>query len=191
MGRRSDHTRTELKEMAINAAIEMIEKEGLKNFSTRNVAREIGYTIGTIYNIFRDMDELILYVSFHALGELYKQLKTKRDLLSMAKAYIEFAYERHNLWSVLFEHRLPEGEDSPEWLEHQIKQIFDLVEKTLSKKAPDVSQKEIEKSAKIIWAGVHGICVLSLSGKIENTKAEEAKKLAKEFLENYLKGFEK
>ena len=51
MARRNDHTRDELKEMAISAGQSIIIHEGFNKFSARKVARNIGYTVGTIYNI--------------------------------------------------------------------------------------------------------------------------------------------
>ena len=52
MARRNDNSRDELKEMSIAAGQEIILAEGFASFSARKVAKNIGYTIGTIYNIF-------------------------------------------------------------------------------------------------------------------------------------------
>ena len=57
MARRSDHSREELYELALEKAGEIAEKEGLRGLTARGVAREIGYTIGTLYNIFEDLDD--------------------------------------------------------------------------------------------------------------------------------------
>ncbi len=44
MVRRSDHTKDELKQMAINAGYNIIKSQGFNKFSARKVASEIGYT---------------------------------------------------------------------------------------------------------------------------------------------------
>jgi len=50
MGRRNDHTRKDIKEMAISASLELIEERGFSGLSTRKVASKIGYSVGTLYN---------------------------------------------------------------------------------------------------------------------------------------------
>ena len=50
MGRRSDHSRTELEELIVAAGHRLMEETGFAGFSAREVARRIGYSIGTIYN---------------------------------------------------------------------------------------------------------------------------------------------
>ncbi len=46
MGRRSEHSRDEIREMAVNAAAEIVEKEGFQALTARKVAGSIGYTVG-------------------------------------------------------------------------------------------------------------------------------------------------
>ena len=44
MARRSDHTRDELRRMALDAARAIVEEDGLRGLSTRRLAKAIGYT---------------------------------------------------------------------------------------------------------------------------------------------------
>jgi hypothetical protein len=44
MARRSDHSKDELKEMAITAGYNIIRSQSFSKFSARKVASEIGYT---------------------------------------------------------------------------------------------------------------------------------------------------
>ena len=67
MARRSDHTREELTELAIDAALALIEADGFAQFSARQVAAKIGYTVGTLYNVFGSYDSLLLHVQSQAL----------------------------------------------------------------------------------------------------------------------------
>ena len=48
MARRSDHTQEEIKDLIINASIKLITDIGPSAFGTRAIAREIGYSFGTI-----------------------------------------------------------------------------------------------------------------------------------------------
>ncbi|MEZ5601737.1 MAG: helix-turn-helix domain-containing protein, partial [Candidatus Competibacteraceae bacterium] len=59
MGRRNEHTREELRQIALEAAEELVAAQGLSGLSTRKVAARIGYTVGSLYMIFRNLDDLI------------------------------------------------------------------------------------------------------------------------------------
>ena len=62
MSRRNDHTREEIKEMAINIGSKIIEEDGFNNFSIRKVAKNLGYTVGTLYNVFENYNDLLFHI---------------------------------------------------------------------------------------------------------------------------------
>ena len=74
MARRSDHSREEIKEMALVAAEKMILANGKDGLSARKVAQEIGYTVGTLYLVFKNLDELILHVNGRTLDRLFEKM---------------------------------------------------------------------------------------------------------------------
>ena len=74
MARRSDHTREELRRMALDAARAIIESDGLRALSTRRLAKAIGYTPGTLYQLFEDLDDLIIEVNVETLDALHAAL---------------------------------------------------------------------------------------------------------------------
>jgi len=82
MGRRYDHTRKELKEMAIKAGTKLIEDKGLQNCSARKIAKKIGYSVGTLYNVFENYDDLVLHINAVTLDDLqhYFEENLDRDL---------------------------------------------------------------------------------------------------------------
>ena len=59
MARRSDHTRAELKDLALEAARSIVREKGVSALSTRKLADRIGYTSGTIYQVFQNRDDLV------------------------------------------------------------------------------------------------------------------------------------
>ena len=109
MGRRKDHTREELHEMALAAAWRIAEAEGLRGLGARKVAREIGYTVGTLYNVFTDLDDLVVQLIGRIFDALYEELKElpldggpEADLRSLSNGYIRFTGRRPKLWGLLF-----------------------------------------------------------------------------------------
>ena len=74
MGRRSIHTAEELRELILKAATELIESDGLAGLSAREVARRIGYSPGTLYNVFDNLDDLVLTIEARLLDRLAARL---------------------------------------------------------------------------------------------------------------------
>ena len=50
-----------MKEYFIQAAKDILRGEGLKGISVRNVADQAGYSFATLYNYFKDINDLIFY----------------------------------------------------------------------------------------------------------------------------------
>ena len=81
----------------IEAAEELIQAEGLKNLTIRNVTERAGYGTATLYNYFRDLDELIMYTAFKFRREymqtLSREIKPEMDVLEQfTRLYEIFCY---------------------------------------------------------------------------------------------------
>src|SRR5262245_26890451 len=114
MARRADHTREELHDMALTAAEKITEKHGLSGLTARRVAKRIGYSTGTLYNLFDSFDDLVISMNGRTLDALYEFVliedagaDVETTLKTYAYRYIRFTTERSNLWSVVFATHLP------------------------------------------------------------------------------------
>ncbi len=181
MGRRSDHSRQELHELALTAAWEIAEKEGLRGLTGRRIAREIGYTVGTLYNLFDDLDDLISQLIGRVLGALYDEVKglpldgePESGLRSLAAGYIRFTGRHPKLWSLIFEHRLPEGRDPPTANQHQVLELLGLVERAISPLFPPGREAERLHVARVLWSSLHGICSLESADKLADAETSSA-----------------
>jgi len=196
MARRADHTREELKDLAIKAGLELIKKEGLAGFSARKVAAKIGYTVGTIYNVFGSYDDLILCINAVTLDEWYAFMqaaltrKKANPLRALALAYIEFSRSRYQQWLTLFEYHLTDERNLPDWYVPKMTRFFDLVEEHLLP-ALGGNRRKATRAGHVLWSGIHGICVLSHSGKLSLVKADEPETLALSFIDIFLAGLTK
>ncbi|MDD9899643.1 MAG: TetR/AcrR family transcriptional regulator [Alphaproteobacteria bacterium] len=196
MARRSDHSRPELTELAVKAGVELIEKKGLSGFSARAVARKIGYTVGTLYHVFGDMDGFMLHIHGQTLDDLYAFLTKKLErskkpsLDILAHGYLDFARAHFNRWDALFTFRTTASNEIPPWYAAKLRGLFLLTETALM---PHVGNNEqaAQKHARILWSGIHGICVLSVSGKLDIVNADKAEKQIDMLLETYMAGVEK
>ncbi|HID44223.1 MAG TPA: TetR/AcrR family transcriptional regulator [Chromatiaceae bacterium] len=197
MARRNDHSRDEIREMALAAAEKLVSAQGAKGLSARKVAAAIGYTVGTLYLVFDNLDDLILQINARTLDRLHdrmlEELARHKDpmerLLQLGHTYISFADEETHHWELVFEHRLPEGQQPPEWFREKVARMFSLVETSLEPLATTRSPDEIKQAAAALWSGVHGICILAISKQLDVAGVDSVQDLTHSLMSNYLRGF--
>jgi AcrR family transcriptional regulator len=197
MGRRNEHTREELREISLQAAEKLVIEHGLMGLSARKVAAGIGYTVGSLYMVFRNLDDLIIQMNERTLDRLYETLAVATAkpaaptfaIQALAQAYLSFALSETNRWLALYEHRMPEGQAVPDAFTDKIGRMFDLVQYHLALLCPHRSQEDISLAARALWSGLHGVCMLSLDRKLENIGGRTMQEVVHSLLDNYLAGF--
>ena len=198
MARRSDHSKDELREMSITAAEAIVEAEGITGLSARKVAKQIGYTVGTLYFVFKNLDELILHVNARTLDMLHTQMleattrcrQPKTCIISIGRAYVLFATQHPQRWNMIFEHKLAPGELVPDWFAHKVTQMFELVEQQLAPLLEKQKRRKLDQVSRTLWCGVHGICSLAVNDKLEVTDAESIQQLTDTLITYFLTGLE-
>jgi AcrR family transcriptional regulator len=173
MGRRNDHSREEIRQMALDAGTELLQQQGVAAVSARKVASSINYTVGTLYLVFENLDDLLLQINLRTLELMYDRLHDCLDtrqppleqLRTMAHVYLDFARGNENRWRLVYEHESHLRNDTHEQYLQVSMAMLTLVEQQLSRHA-SFEQEELQKQAGALWGGLHGICMLSLSGKL-------------------------
>ncbi|HYE38044.1 TetR/AcrR family transcriptional regulator [Methylocaldum sp.] len=197
MARRNDHSRDEIREMALKAAETIVEREGAAGLSTRKIANEIGYTVGSLYLIFENLDDLIFHVNARTLDQLAFELDQatarKNDpaavLVELGLTYLRFAASHQGRWNLIFGRGSPTATASPDWYRSHVLVLFDRVEKMLERLAPPRNPNEVALAARALWGGVHGVCTLALTDKLDIAGLSDAEKLTTSLIENYLLGW--
>lgn len=197
MGRRSNHSREELQEMVLKAARVIVVEEGIRALTTRKIATKIGYTVGTLYHFFKNLDDIVVHMNAVTLDMLYKHLeKCEKEggrvlgVKALAYGYLDFSTKHFAEWQVLFEYPLPEGIKYPEGYEERINRIFNLVEQTLRARIR-LSAENASRTARILWSGVHGLCSLHHKGKLHKTQSEDVRVLIDTLILYYLAGLQR
>lgn len=196
MGRRSTHTPQQLRELILDAAQEIIDAQGLAGLSAREIARRIGYSPGTIYNMFANLDDVVLNVEARVLDTLDKRLSDIQQgegtadgrVTRIAHAYLAFTQEKPRLWNLLFEHHMPAGTDLPAWYQQKLEGLMGQVERALAPHFPPGKEADRERAARVLWAGVHGITSLSTADKLSVVTTETAGRLIDDLIGTYLAG---
>lgn len=195
MARRSDHNRDELYDMALSAAGLIVRQDGFHSLTARNVAERIGYSVGTLYNIFKNLDDLILHLNGQTLTVLGEKLgavaisgKPEADVNAMLHVYLGFVEDQRPLWEMLFLHRLPAGQKAPDWYYGKVATVLGPLEEALAPIFLLDQRGEARQAARVLWASLHGIQTLALDGKLDLVSGDSVRALAESLVDNYLTG---
>jgi len=197
MGRRSIHTAEELRELIIQAATDIVERDGLAGLSAREIAKRIGYSPGTLYNVFDNLDDLLLTIEARLLDRLTERLAEtdasgtpEERVRRLTKTYVAFTQERPKLWNLLIEHRMPLGEDIPSWYRAKLEGLLVPLEEALAPLVDGTDPSANRRAARTLWASVHGMTSLSTAQKLAPVAGQGGGSLVDELVATYIAGLE-
>ena len=184
MGRRSDHSRAELEAMIVAEGHRLLAETGFAAFSAREVARRVGYSIGTIYNVFNSLDQLLIAINgrtFELWTDYLRRLVDQGGgdrIRALVQAYFDFAREHPKLWMAIYDHRLPTGVAmAPEDMEKR-RALTQIVFDEIARQLPSRSEGDVEHLARSLIATVHGHCTFELNGSFALMGEKEPVELA-------------
>lgn len=171
MGRRSDHSRNELEEMILATGSALIAEVGLAGFSAREIARRIGYSIGTIHNLFGSSDRLIAAINTRTFGLWAASLDAALDaapagdrIAALVNGYFAFARANPHLWAAIYDHRLAALTEA----DHAARGILtEIVVAEVARALGRPADPQVNTLARSLIATVHGHCAFALSGAWE------------------------
>jgi len=194
MARRKDHAPEELRGLIRVAAQKIIYTKGLDALTARNLAQKVGYTPGTIYNFYRDMDALVTEVNFITLDRLEQACRERIDGLpptfekvkALAYAYADFAHDNVRAWEAIFMHsrQLTSPSRLPKSYQKKLADLFYVIENVLTE-CLKISSADAHKAARLLWACLHGITVLTLDGRLRLIGVEKPHLIIDDLLEKY------
>jgi AcrR family transcriptional regulator len=182
--------------MALEAAERIIENEGYAGLSARKVASAIGYTVGSLYFVFRNLDELIIRINGRTLDQLYSVLINslsdcrlpQQCVSALGDAYLDFAAHHPHRWRMIFEHQPRDDSLSMDFNREKIERFYELVEKQLIALAARPNE-EIVLASRALWNGLHGIAVMTIITRTPLAGAEQAAhQLSRNLINHYLTG---
>lgn len=169
MARRNEHSLEEIRAMVLDAAKTIIVNDGYSTLTVRKIAKEMGYTVGSVYMVFAGMTDLVTHIKADTVDDLIAQLQQlpecapERHIEEWAKTYLQFAVRNFNRWSMIFVHDAAISEGC----QQQINRISSPVEAQFALLAPNCSTQQSRQAARALWSGIHGICSLSLSNELD------------------------
>ena len=171
-----------MKSFFINAGYDILLEDGLNNLTVRKIAKKAGYSYATIYNYFKDYDDLMWNIGLKAINEIADYLtkyynknrdqKSCEDLLRLTyKKYISYFIEHENIYQFIFfkqfnDINLDEKDNPPV--------LFNL-QQDIMKKCVDqgcFKKDDIVIVGDLLTNSINGILSLYYSGKEKLTEKE-------------------
>ena len=161
-----------LKNELIETGIELVNEEGMANFSLRKVAKRVGVTPTACYNHFLDKEELLESMNAHvnellenALNETIAKAKENNEeyiTLAIGKAYVKFFADHARYLNFIYD-------TDNYWIEVREKDIvgdykpFNIFKEAAleNMKKFGVPESEYRDNLIAMWAMVHGLATLS------------------------------
>ena len=165
----------EVRAAVIAAAAKALDSKGLEGAKARLIAQRAGISVGSIYNLFGDLDDLIRIVNGETYDELHgietsalneareKGLSPRDQMLALAKAYLEFVEAHQTRWLAVLAFNRGQTEAPPRWYLEKELALFGIIEDAIESfpKAKNANVRRL--NARALWASIHGIVTIAVA----------------------------
>jgi len=155
----------DLEAALLQAASEMLEKEGLASFTLREVARRAGVSHNAPYRHFPQREALLAALAadgFTLLGRAQREAAASGGLRAMGETYVRFALAHPQRFRLMFGGEVSIAKH--EKLREVATRMFEGLSGALSERVPEAQGARDASIA--AWALVHGLAQLLLGERI-------------------------
>jgi AcrR family transcriptional regulator len=165
-----------LKKALIEAALEIIMREGIDNLSMRSVSKKIGVSHAALYRHFKSKEELVVAIALAGFQMLDVKLSTVNrksgtdpltQLAAGSKAYIAFAVAHPDYYRIMFREQIRNKTDYPT--------LFEAFDKLFKQTVGIITNYQVghrvdaEITAVAIWSLLHGYASLIIDNQKDPT----------------------
>lgn len=182
--------RARTRERIIEAALHVLETEGVGALTIRRIATDVEYSAPVVYQHFANKDALVLELVAHGhrlmLTEFHQAMREPdidRRMTRVASEYVRFAGEHPHLYQVMND-PVVDADERRRVVQPAIDALQELI--TTWSAAHDVVLADPDQACKILWGTLHGIASLGHLGNVGN---DRARRLAEQALHAILLGW--
>jgi AcrR family transcriptional regulator len=154
------HPDPDLEQRILGAASRLWARGGEKALTMRAVAKAAGTTTPTVYERYRDRDDILRALRLETRRELFAALSTTRTLREAFQGHLEFALEHSHAYEVLFD-----GVGKPPSL-HEPWPSFNLMRERVTKRLGGTPRQHTRLML-AVWSLMHGTAMLIIRGGFE------------------------
>lgn len=154
------HPDPDLEQRILGAASRLWARGGEKSLTMRAVAKAAGTTTPTVYERYRDREDILRALRLKTRSELFSALSRTRTLHEAVQRQLEFALENSHAYEVLFD-----GVGCPPSL-YEPWPSFNLMRERLAQQIGG-GPREHNRLILAIWSLMHGTAMLIIRGGFE------------------------
>ena len=154
------HPDPELEQQILAAASRLWARGGEKALTMRAVAKAANTTTPTVYERYRDRDDILRALRLKTRSELFATLTETRTLREAFESHLQFALEHSHAYEVLFD-----GVAKPPSL-HEEWPSFNLIRERIAARLGG-SPRQYTRLMLAIWSLMHGAAMLAIRGNFE------------------------
>ena len=161
------HPDPDLEQRILGAASRLWARGGEKSLTMRAVAKAAGTTTPTVYERYRDREDILRALRMKTRGELFSALSRTRTLHEAVQRQLEFALQNSHAYEVLFDGvgRAPSLYEP--W------PSFNLMRERLARQIGG-TPREHNRLILAIWSLMHGTAMLIIRGGFEGALRTQA-----------------
>ena len=187
--------RSALRGRVLAAAEAIVFQQGLTALRIRDVAAAADCSVGSVYNVYADLDALVVAVNRRTLLRLDERLEeacrgaaADKVLGGLAEAYLAFAVDETRALRALFEHRMRDGRPFPDEHLALVDAIFSRIGTSLRAILPAMDPGEAAMLARTMFSSVHGVIMLGLEERLIAVPLDALGRQVAMFVATFLKG---
>jgi len=147
----------QLEQRILEAAGRLRARGGEKALTMRAVAKAAGTTTPTVYERYRDRDDILRALRLQTRSELFATLRDSRTLAQACQAYLEFALQHRHAYEVLYD----KFAEPPSL--HEPWPSFDLLRERLTQRLGGTPRQHTRLMLSL-WSLMHGTAMLLIRG---------------------------
>ena len=161
------HPDPDLEQRILGAASRLWARGGEKSLTMRAVAKAAGTTTPTVYERYRDREDILRALRLQTRSELFSALSRTRTLRDAVERQLEFALQNSHAYEVLFD-----GVGQPPSL-YEPWPSFNLMRERLAQQIGG-APREHNRLILAIWSLMHGTAMLIIRGRFEGALRAQA-----------------
>lgn len=187
MAKAAEARRKALRDTLVDLAEAEIEANGIGAIKARALAQAAGCSVGAIYNVFGDLDEIVIAVNgrtFAKLGRFVAEslvgkeaLAPTERLVAMSYAYLDYAAAHPRLWRALFDVQMSTDMEVPEWYLQELNRLFGYIDGPVRECFPTMDAQEAALMTRALFSSIHGIVLLGLENRISGVPRDEIRNM--------------
>ena len=154
------HPDPKLEQRILSAAVRLWRRGGPKALTMRAVARTAGTTTPTVYERYRDRDDILRALRLQTRHDLFAALSRTRSLAQACERYLKFALQHSHAYEVLFDKIAQPPSLHEPW------PSFNLFRQRLAQRLGG-TYRDHTRLMLALWALMHGTALLIIRGRAQ------------------------